>query len=196
MRDMIPGEPLKDLLTDFYRDMHGVVDYVTISTECRPEDALDGVHWLVALFGMRVIDWRTNEFFKVKAQERSKVFYELFWCGLRFDDLSPSSFLQLNVDDKMMASEVEDQESFMRDYRYAFFKPPYGLSGGSESAERLFGDINKTLLGDLSRWTIRRWSSDWSSCFEPGNDWWGAFLWTLVKKNGREAVWIGASTTD
>jgi hypothetical protein len=173
----------------------GVVDLLTIRLESYERGTPD-IHRTVALCGMRVIDWRTSEFFKVPKEQRHLVFAKLFSCGLRFDELSPASFVHLKIDEGKMASVPEAPASFMEAYRRAFLDPPYRLSIDQEAAERLFVDLNAALLGDLDQWTIRKWSNDWSSYFDAGNEWWGAFLWTLVAPNGQDAIWIGASSTD
>jgi hypothetical protein len=87
-------------------------------------------------------------------------------------------------------------ERFLADYWYAFSNPPYPLRCGEEPAEDLFRRVNELLFGELARWSIRRWSTDWSDYFTYGLDWWGAFLWTLVREDGARARWVGASTTD
>lgn len=55
------------------------------------------------------------------------------------------------------------------------------------------------LIEDLKRTShlrIHHWSTEWSSYFEPGHEWWGAFYWTVKdSKNGWVTV-IGASATD
>src|SRR5262249_19794836 len=91
---------------------------------------------------------------------------------------------------------VEPVERFLADYWYAFSNPPYPLRSGGEPAENLFRRVNELLFGELARWSIRRWSTDWSDYFTYGLDWWGAFLWTLVREDGARALWVGASTTD
>jgi hypothetical protein len=194
MRDVIPGEPLKSLLTRYYKAL-GVVDLLTIRLESHERGTTD-IHRRIALFGMRVIDWRTSQFFKVPREQRHLVFYNLFWCGLQFDEPLATSFVHLKIDEMKVASAPEAPASFMETYRHAFLDPPYPLSIDREAAERLFVDLNAALFDDLNQWTIRRWANDWSSYFDAGNEWWGAFLWTLVGPTGRDAIWIGASSTD
>jgi hypothetical protein len=194
MIDLIPAKRLKDTLTR-YALVGGVVDYLMIWPEVSGH-SLEDVHRSVALFGMRVIDWREQQFFAVPEEKRAGTFYKLFWCGMRFDDLSPASFTHLRIDDEQMSSHSEDPDAFRESHRYAFFNPPYNLWAEEQEIREMFDDINENLIGDLNRWNIRRWSDDWSGYFELGLEWWGAFLWTLVSSDCRKALWIGASTTD
>jgi hypothetical protein len=95
-----------------------------------------------------------------------------------------------------MSSQLEDPDAFRESHRYAFFDTPYNLWAEEQEIREMFDDVNENLIGNLNRWSVRRWSDDWSSYFEHGREWWGAFLWTFVTSDCQEALWIGASTTD
>lgn len=82
-------------------------------------------------------------------------------------------------------------------YKTAFFHPPYGLRGRVNGNQALFDHINRRLLGDdPSSLRIWSWSTDCSTYFEPGLDWWGAYLWTLSQPGSQTVTVIGASTSD
>ncbi len=83
-------------------------------------------------------------------------------------------------------------------YKTAFFHPSHGLNGGVAGNGSLFCMINNHVLGgaDRSKLTIWSWSTDCSSHFDDGHEWWGAFLWTLSRKDSDWIVLIGASATD
>ena len=85
-------------------------------------------------------------------------------------------------------------------YAQAFSEPPYGLFGdlaGLRRGSELFVTINNELLGGLHNGLpINQWSTDWSSYFDAGHEWWGSFLWTIRPPDRDWVVVITASTTD
>jgi hypothetical protein len=83
-------------------------------------------------------------------------------------------------------------------YKLAFFHPPYGLSGGVLGNLHLFESINAHVLGDGDRnqLVIWSWSTNCSSFFDEGHEWWGAFLWTITAPDNRRVAVIAASATD
>jgi hypothetical protein len=82
-------------------------------------------------------------------------------------------------------------------YKSAFFFPPYLLRGSRREREELFAKINRYVLGsDPQRAEIFSWSTDWSSYFEAGHEWWGAHYWTIRPAGAAYIVVIGASSTD
>jgi hypothetical protein len=80
-------------------------------------------------------------------------------------------------------------------YAYAFGDPPYGMDGTEDEIADLFDELNRALFGDGDL-EIMRWSTDWSSYFDAGHEWWGAFLWTVRPLGRPYVVAICASTTD
>lgn len=83
-------------------------------------------------------------------------------------------------------------------YKPAFFHPPHSLRGGVLGNSSLFDSINEHLLGDGDRGdhSIWSWSTDCSSFFDDGHEWWGAFLWTIELLEKPRIVVIAASATD
>jgi len=82
-------------------------------------------------------------------------------------------------------------------YAYAFTAPPHGLTHSNEEVNGLFNGLNDRLVGGLSaNLVIYRWSTNWSTYFEPGHEWWGSFLWTVHNPVTGTIVGIAASTTD
>ena len=82
-------------------------------------------------------------------------------------------------------------------YKPAFFHPPYGLRGSAAEKAELFAGINKYVLGaNPERAEIFSWSTDWSNYFEAGQEWWGAFYWTIRSAESQKMVVVGASSTD
>ncbi len=80
---------------------------------------------------------------------------------------------------------------------YAFSDTPYGLGLSSSEAQAMFDAICDGLFGrfedDLE---ILRWSNDWSSYFDAGHEWWGAFWWTIHNRTRNTVVVVSASSTD
>src|SRR5262249_18674896 len=83
-------------------------------------------------------------------------------------------------------------------YKPAFFHPPHGRRGGVSGNLHLFESINAHVLGngDRNELTIWSWSTNCSSFFDDGREWWGAFLWTVATPDNPPVVVIAASATD
>jgi len=84
-------------------------------------------------------------------------------------------------------------------YKAAFFHPPHGLDGGVSGNMPLFESINRQILGesrDHQGVNVWSWSTDCSSYFDDGHEWWGAFLWTISRCDSTMLTVIGASATD
>lgn len=98
---------------------------------------------------------------------------------------------------------------------YALLNPPYGLRSGKAAhfanAEytaneaqfyaQLLRDYLALFLGvrqpaDVAALTIFAWSADWSNYFEAGQEWWGAFCWTVYDARTGTIAFLTASSTD
>jgi hypothetical protein len=77
-----------------------------------------------------------------------------------------------------------------------FLDPPYGLRVHGDERYLLIHETILTLFGiplkDIEGW---RWDGDFSSYFDSGNEWWGAYVWT-VAINPHTFLVTGASATD
>lgn len=88
-------------------------------------------------------------------------------------------------------------EEFLPSYRRTFFSNPWGHKVPAEEAAALFQEINQILFDNFSRpLEIRSWSTDWSYLFAAGNEWWGAYLWTISLPDKPGLIGIFASATD
>lgn len=180
MMEVPPTEPLALLLDYLRNDVGVVVDYILL----KPEEerlSLEQVHTETALAGMSIQDAREAAWQQARAVQLN---------------LPAEKIPRLVIEAERATAETEQTDQFLEDYWYAFSNPPYPLRLSGESAEELFRRVNKLLFGDLSGWSISRWSTNWSDYFIYGLEWWGAFLWTLVRKDCELAIWLGASTTD
>lgn len=92
----------------------------------------------------------------------------------------------------------EGADEFATDgYAEAFSDPPYSMWLGLTEINGLFKEINRELLGGLGdSLEVWEWSTDWSSYFEPGLQWWGAYLWTVAAPEHPWITVVAASTTD
>lgn len=81
---------------------------------------------------------------------------------------------------------------------YAFTDPPYGLGAVAPAdAGRWWEVIGRELFSSFrGELEIARWSSDWSTFFDPGREWWGTFWWTVVNRERGWIVVVAASSTD
>lgn len=82
-------------------------------------------------------------------------------------------------------------------YAEVFSDTPYGMRADLDQVNAWFEAINRELLGgldgDLVVWS---WSTDWSTWFEDGREWWGAYLWTVERQGLPWITAIAASSTD
>jgi hypothetical protein len=82
-------------------------------------------------------------------------------------------------------------------YAEAFSDPPYSMRLALTEIKVLFEEINSELLGGLrDALEVWQWSTDWSSYFQQGLEWWGAYLWTVAAPDRPWITVIAASTTD
>jgi hypothetical protein len=82
-------------------------------------------------------------------------------------------------------------------FLFAFADPPYGLRFSPSEAQRVFDAICEGLFGgfedDLE---ILRWSNDWSTYFDMGHEWWGAFWWTVHNRTRQTVIVVAAAQSD
>ncbi|MBB6050953.1 hypothetical protein [Armatimonas rosea] len=182
---------------DYLRDL---ADRVGIVVECflfaTPPNTREDetVHKQVALQGMEERFKRNEEYF---TNLRHKIFTDpgSFPYPIDPNILGPDSRYSIKYNNKG-TSELVSIDDFIREYTYAFLEPPYSIRCQSaEEANTICSQTLTRLFSDLSEFTIRKWSTDWSNYFDSGNEWWGAFLWTLVSNDGN-GWWVGASATD
>ena len=78
-------------------------------------------------------------------------------------------------------------------YWYAFLETPHGTG----YTPRDFAAVNAVLFpdgeDDLEAFA---WSTDWSSYFDAGHEWWGAACWSVYDRRRDRFIVMFASTTD
>jgi hypothetical protein len=80
---------------------------------------------------------------------------------------------------------------------YAFSDPPYSLLLNPSEAQGVFDAICDGLFGGFKdELEILRWSNDWSSYFDAGHEWWGAFWWTIHNRTRKTVMVVSASASD
>lgn len=103
---------------------------------------------------------------------------------------------------------------------YALLNPPYNLSLQEyirkEAREYVKYDLklsqNKNVVQtkifnqfiqtiglhteDKNANIIYQWTNNWEEDLDPGKEWWGSFLWTILNKEKGEITVISASSTD
>lgn len=183
-----------EYLADLEERLHVVVDCFLFATPLGAA-AVEAVHQQLARQGMDERFKRNEEYF-ANLKRNVLADPDCFMNAVDPDKLGPSDRFHIRYEIDNATSSLADLDDFVREYTYAFTDPPYGM-GCSDEKEKLTicSQTMTRLFGDLSDFTIRKWSTDWSNYFDAGNEWWGAYLWTLVSDDGR-GWWIGASTTD
>lgn len=150
-------------------------------------------HQILAGAGMSAFDAQNEAHFDRLRRQLLEEPAQL--AGLRLEDLEPARRFTLRYDLAGASCSPVTLDEFLAAYRPAFLDPPYRLRLDAARAAKLCEESLTVLLGDLAEWSICAWSDDWSNYFDAGKEWWGAYLWTLCRADGR-GVWIGASTTD
>ncbi|WP_145051409.1 hypothetical protein [Lignipirellula cremea] len=181
-------------LADLEQRLHVVVECFLFATPLSTAD-VEAVHEQLARQGMDERFKRNEEYF-ANLKRNVVADPDRFMNTVDPDKLGPSDRFYIKYEIDNATSSLVDMDEFVREYTYAFTDPPYGIRCSCDDEKRAICSQSMTrLFGDLSDFTIRKWSTDWSNYFDAGNEWWGAFLWTLVSDDGR-GWWIGASTTD
>ena len=78
-------------------------------------------------------------------------------------------------------------------YWYAFLETPHGTGYRPDDFRR----INAALFPKgADALEVYEWSTDWSSYFDEGHEWWGAACWSVYDRQMDRYVVLLASTTD
>lgn len=181
-------------LADLDERFQVIVEYYLFATPSQTLD-IESVHRQLARHGMDQSSKRNEEYF-ANLKREVVANPDEFLNILDATKLGPNDryCLKYNLEDAK--STPVDTDEFVKEYTYAFTDPPYGIRcKANDEKQSLCSESIMRLFGELSEYTIRRWSTDWSNFFDEGNEYWGAFLWTLLSDNGR-GWWIGASATD
>lgn len=182
-----------------YREVGGVLDYIFLEIES--EKHAEQLHRNAALAGMVVIDGREAQWAASQATPAYPIenFFRPHWdeskiSGRRIDlaefwgldDMEPKRW---NKD----AYSLPENEGYKRSFWY----PPYTMDATEKEKLELFCEINKYVLGnDPKAAEIFAWSTDWSTYFDRGHEWWGAFYWTIRPVGCAYIVVVGASASD
>ena len=178
MRYTPPATSLASLLAQ-YDDIGGCLDFVFIeSHDVFPPELL---HRSAVLAGIKEID--ANLDWDASKLTGERITFSAFWGS---DDVEPKPI----GPNAYWLPKVDG-------YKTAFFLPPHGLGGPMDTQMGIFMSINKHVLGiEPQRAEIFSWSTDWSSYFEAGLEFWGAFMWTIRPIDTDRIVVVGASCTD
>ena len=170
-----------------------VVDCFLFSTPDERRDDLQ-LHREIAGRGMQELTIR-NEWYFANLRENVLANPDRFLDAVDPDKLSKDDRFCLTWNLENGQSELIGPDAFTTGYVYAFTDPPYGLRCDENEKLNHCNETMSRLFGQLDQFTIRKWSTNWSNYFDAGNEWWGAFLWTLISDDGR-GWWVGASTSD
>jgi hypothetical protein len=192
-------KPTITALLERYDAMGGVIDYVFLDapTSATPAE----VHRQAALAGMQEIDRRLEQVALKNATPSLPIskFRRVRWDPVKLTG-GPISLTHFMGTFNTETGERDDEdfdESIIDGYRGAFFHPPYSLRATLAEQKQLFEDINRRVLGwDPPRAEIFRWSNNWSTYFDWGHEWWGAYFWTVRGVDSPYIVAVGASSTD
>jgi len=90
-------------------------------------------------------------------------------------------------------------------YWYAFLEPPQGtgpvIKGGKAIRDKYssedFQIVNKALFPNgTAELEVYEWSTDWSSYFDAGHEWWGTLCYSIYDKRLNRYAVLLASETD
>lgn len=206
MREASLTEMQRSLLERF-KQIGGCVDYVVLECEGSEEPLSRESHQKAAIAAMETIGKRWEKY-AIARSRNGKIWRERFF-SLQIDHEkarsmqgTPISIMKFfgsryNFDTGLIA--IPQAGNMDGGYAYAFSWPPHGLSDGLTESDvtGLFDSINQEIVGGISQASIiYEWPTDWANYFNAGNEWWGAFLWTVANPGMDRIVALGASTTD
>lgn len=104
--------------------------------------------------------------------------------------------MQLKIDD--FEKRFKNADYSGSGFIYALMEPPYSMRIGNNLREK--GDfvihfLNE-IFDDLNQLKIYRWSTDSSSIFDAGKEWWGCYFWTVFNPIKNIYIGIIGSSTD
>lgn len=186
-------------LIERYDAIGGVLDYVFL--EVVEEPSHERLHREAALRAMAVIDDRLAQWASSRATPDFPVerFFRVHWDDSKLSGqrVGLTTFWGAdNVEPKPLGGSAYTVPN-VDGYKTAFFHPPHGLQAKAEEKAEVFTGINRYMLGDDPEGAeIFSWSTDWSNYFEAGQEWWGAYYWTIRPADRPYVVVVGASSTD
>jgi hypothetical protein len=188
MRELKPEPELLALLESF-RHSGGVIHYLQFEPESAEMSlSAENRHRSAALAGMVAIErqWKEQDStFRLRLDEAKlagqRIRWRTFWGGCAEAQLPVGSHAR--------------SMSELKSYQRAFFAPPYGRKGSPQELTENFIAINRH-LGISPGAQVWSWSKNWSNFFDAGNEWWGAFYWTLRRPGSQRYTVVCASTTD
>ena len=78
-------------------------------------------------------------------------------------------------------------------YWYAFWETPQPSGYGPDD----FRKVNSILFpAGTAELEVYEWTTDWSSYFDDGHEWWGTACWSIYDRRMHRYIVIMASTTD
>jgi len=111
------------------------------------------------------------------------------------EDEAPGNNINMN---KLVADHLLKYPDNRGCFIYALMEPPYGISLEKEIVKRgeYVNDFLEYFFNDTNTITIYAWNTDCSAVFEPGNEWWGNYFWTIYNPVKQWYIGIIASETD
>lgn len=109
---------------------------------------------------------------------------------------------ETSIDIQQREREVQNGEdiyegNMTRGYADAFTDPVHSLQLNDEDKEAFLHDVNAVVFDSFKdELDILQWSTNWSSYFDAGHEWWGAYWWTIHNKTKNQIIVIAASGTD
>jgi hypothetical protein len=128
--------------------------------------------------------------------------------GVQGHRISASDFFGSGYAGRALAPDLGEHYATLDelDFTRAFCLPPYGLMSRSEErgwhalSQSDFGELFESVVNEVLRnpdnaSEIWSWSTEWSTYFDAGREWWGTGCWTLETADNR-IVAVLASSTD
>ena len=99
---------------------------------------------------------------------------------------------------KIIDSFHMEKQAFNGGFSNAFLEPPYGVGFGKTIREvgEYFLDFVDFLFSDVNTISAFEWSTDCSSFFDAGKEWWGSYFWTVYNPTKNWYIGMVASETD
>lgn len=123
--------------------------------------------------------------------DRNSMFY--------WDEPQETAEHAINIHERQQVIEdgLSLYDQITRGYAEAFTDPVHGLQMTKGEKNAFFTDVNHTLFDNFNdELEILQWSTGWSSYFDPGHEWWGAYWWTVHNRTKNWVIVVAASGTD
>ncbi len=100
--------------------------------------------------------------------------------------------------DKRFQNHHDKYPNSSNGFTYAFLEPPYGFGRNKTIQDKgaFFLRVIEQLFSDIDTIEVYTWSTNCSTFFDAGKEWWGTFFYTIYNPIKEMYIGVLASTSD